>query len=163
MKSQMNTLLKSILAATFLMSAGTTFAQDSDFKPGKPGQRSQRGMQGMPVVDHMMRAIRSLDISDEQQTDIRAVMQELKTEVMPIMEEMQDGQLQLRELIKADEYDEGAVAELAAREGDLAAERMVISSRALSEVYGYLTKEQRVELEEMAAQRMERRSKKRES
>ena len=156
----MNTLLKTILAVTFLMSAGVSFAQDTGFGPGKPGQRGQRGMQGMPAVENMMRAIRHLDISDEQQADIRAVMQEMKTEIMPIMEEIKANHLQLRELIKADAYDEGAVAGLAAKEGVLAAERMVISSRALSEVYGYLTDEQRAELEEMAEQRMERRSEK---
>ena len=157
----MNTLLKTILAVTFLMFAGVSFAQDTGYGPGKPGQHHQRGMQGMPAVDNMMRAIRRLDISDEQQADIRAVMQEMKTDVGPIMEEMKAGHLQLRELIKADEYDEGAVAGLAAKEGVLAAERMVITSRALSEVYGYLTDEQRAELEEMAEQRTERRSEKR--
>jgi len=157
MKSQMNTLLKSILAATFLISVGTTFAQGT----GKPGQRGPRGAQGMPAVEQMMRAIQSLDTSDEQKADIRDIMQKMKTEVTPILEEMKDGQLQLRELIKADEYDEGAVAGLAAREGDLTAERMVITSRAFSEVYGYLTEEQRAELEEMVAQRMERRREKR--
>jgi len=158
MKSQMSTLLKCVLAASFLMSAGTTIAQDNEFGPG---QRGPRGMQGMPAVENMMRAIRRLDISDEQQANIRAVMQEMKTEIKPIMEETKAGHLQLKELVKADEYDENAVAGLAAKEGDLVAERMVITSRALSEVYGYLTDEQRAELEEMAAQRMERRSEKR--
>jgi len=157
MKNQINTLLKFILAATFLMSSGTTFAQGT----GKPGQRGPRGAQGMPAVEQMMRAIQRLDTSDEQKADIRDVLQKMKTEVAPILEEMKDGQLQLRELIKADEYDENTVAGLAAKEGDLAAERMVITSRAFSEVYGYLTEDQRSELENMAAQRMERRSGKR--
>ncbi len=158
MKSQMNTLLKTILAATFLISAGTTLAQDND---NRPGQRGQRSMQGMPVVEQLMRSLRRLDLSDEQQASIRGVMQGMKTEIRPIMDEMKAGHMQLRELVKADEYDENAVAGLAAREGDLTAERMVITSRALSEMYGYLTDEQRAELEEMAAQRMERRSQKR--
>lgn len=158
MQIHMNTLLKSILATSFLMTAGTTIAQDNE---SGPGQRGPRGMQGMPAVENMMRAIHRLDISDEQQTAIRAVIQEMKTELKPIMEEMKAGHLQLRELVKANEYDENAVAGLAATEGDLAAERMVITSRALSEVYGHLSDEQRAELEEMAAQRMERRSEKR--
>ena len=160
MQSQMNTLLKSILATSFLMSAGASFAQDDNFGPSK---RGPRGMQGMPVVEQLMGALHRLDLGDEQQTSIRAVMQEMKTEVRPIMEEMRAGHMQLKKLIKADEYDENAVATLAAKEGDLAAERMVISSRALSEVYGYLTEEQRAELEEIAAQRMDRRSNKRKS
>ena len=157
----MTTLLKTILAVTFLMSAGTSFAQDAGYGPGKPGQRGQRGMQSMPAVENMMRAIHRLDISDEQQADIRAVMQAMKTELSPIMEETKASHLQLKELIKADVYNEGAVAGLAAKEAVRFAERIVITSRALSEVYGYLTDEQRAELEEMAALRMERRSEKR--
>ena len=149
------TMLKTILATTFLMSAGMAFAQNND---NGPGQRGQRGMQGMPAVENMMRALHRLDLSDEQQANVRAVMQDMKTEIRPLMDEMRTGHMQLRELIKADKYDDDAVAALAAREGDRVAERMVITSRALSEVYGYLTDEQRAELEEMAALRMERRS-----
>jgi len=158
MQNRIKPILMTVLAAAFLMSASASFAQDDGYGPGK---RGQRGMQGMPAVEQLMRAIHRLDLGDEQQAGIRAVMQEMKAEVRPIMEEMKAGHLQLKELVKADEYDEGTVAGLAAREGDLAAERMVITSRALSEVYGYLNDEQRAELEEMATQRMERRSEKR--
>lgn len=158
MNTPITTMLKTILAATLLMSAGVAFAQNNDYGPG---QRGQRSMQGMPAVENMMRALHHLDLSDVQQTNVRAVMQEMKAEVRPIMGEMKASHLQLRELVKADVYDENAVSGLAAKEGDLVAERMVITSRALSEVYSYLTDEQRAELEEMAALRMERRSEKR--
>lgn len=164
MKTPMKNILKTILAATFLMSAGASFAQDTDAgsgKPGKPGARGQRSMQGMPMVEHLMHALHRLDLDEEQKTSIRAVMKNMKAEVRPVMEEMKHGHQQLKGLIKADEFDEDAVAELAAKEGDLTAQRVMISSRALSEVYSFLTGEQRVELEEMAAERMERRSKKR--
>jgi Spy/CpxP family protein refolding chaperone len=80
-------------------------------------------------------------------------MQALKAEVRPIMQATKAGHLQLKELIKADSYDEQAVAALADKEGNLAAERMMITSRALSEVFSQLTDEQRSQLDEMAAQR----------
>jgi hypothetical protein len=50
---------------------------------------------------------------------------------------------------------------LAEQEGALAAERLIIASRAMSAVYGQLTDEQRVELETMATERAERRAEKR--
>jgi protein CpxP len=158
MQNRVNILLITIVTATFLMSASTSFAQDDGYGPGK---RGQRGMQGMPVVEQLMHALHRLELGDEQRASIRAVMQEMKSEIRPLMGEMKASHLQLKELVKADEYDEDAVATLAAKEGDLAAERVVITSRALSEVYGYLTDEQRVELEEMAAQREERRDERR--
>ena len=45
--------------------------------------------------------------------------------------------------------------------GALAAERLIIASRAMSAVYGQLTDEQRAELEIMAAERAAKRTEKR--
>lgn len=157
----MNKLIITVISTLLLTSAGTALAQGFYGGPGNKGQHQQRGMQAMPVVEQVMRGIRRLDLSDEQRESIRAVIQGLKTEVQPIMLEMKAGHLQLRELIKADSYDEDAVAALAEKEGSLAAERLMITSQALSEVLGHLTEEQRAELDEMAAERMARRGERR--
>lgn len=133
---------------------GTLLAQD--YNDG-PDQRQRRGAQGIPVVEHFMRALKRLDLSEEQKESIHTLMQQLKTEAGPVTYEMKAGHLRLKELIKADEYDENAVAELAAKEGNLAAERIVITGRTLSQVFSYLTEDQRARLDEMAAQRAERR------
>lgn len=163
----MKALMKTFLAAAFLVSTGAVLAQGAGFGPGKGGpgnfgpggQRGmQGGMQGMPMVQNVVRGLRRLDLSDEQIENVQAVMQNLRTEAGPVRDEMWASHMQLRELIKADDYDENAVAALAAKEGELAAERIMMASRALSEVYGYLTAEQRAELDEMYAQRMVRRA-----
>lgn len=153
----MTTFMKTILAATFLMSAGTTFAQDADSGPGHSGPRAHHGMQGMPMVEHLKRALHRLDLSDEQKESIRTIMQDMKAELGPIMTEMKAGHMHLKEFIKSDEYDEDAVAELATKEGKLVAERVIIAGRALAQVYSYLTDAQRAQLDEMAAQRMQHR------
>ena len=105
---------------------------------------------------------RHLDLSDDQKADIKAIMHDLKTEERELAKEMKLGHEQLKELIKADSFDEEAVSRLADQEGALTAQRLMISSRALSEVYAQLTGEQRNELEIMAAKRAERRADKRE-
>ena len=71
------------------------------------------------------------------------------------------GHEKLKGLIKAENYDEQAVAEVAEQEGALAAERLILASRAMSEVYAQLTNEQRLELESMAAERTAKRAEKR--
>ena len=159
----MKTLTTSILAATLFMSFGPAIAQDSEYESRKSSssQRGQRSMQAMPMVEKLMHALHRLDLSEEQRISIKAVMQEMKAEIRPIMGEMKAGQLQLKSLIKSDVYDETAVAELARIEGDLSAQRIVISSRAMSEVFGYLTDEQREELDLMAEQRKQRHAGKR--
>ena len=68
---------------------------------------------------------------------------------------------QLKELIKADTFDESAVSALARKEGDLAAERLLSASRATSNVYGQLTDEQRAQLASMAEERQAKRAERR--
>ncbi len=155
----MNKLTTTIISSLLLTIAGMTLTQDAYGEPGRKGQHQQRerGMQAMPIVDKLMHAIRRLDLDDAQKDSIRVVMQDLKAGVHPLMQETKAGQLELKELIKADTYDEGAVAALAEQEGALAAERLMITSKALSDIFSQLTDEQRSELETMAEERHERR------
>ena len=157
----MNKISITIITTLLLTISGMALAQDFYGEPGNKGQRHQRGMQGMPMVDQIMRSLRRLDLEDEQRESIRAIMQGLKAETSPVMQKTKAVHLQLKELIKADVYDADAVAALAVQEGDFAAERLMITSRALSQIYSQLTPEQRDELETMAMERQERRADKR--
>ena len=156
-----NMISRTILAALLITLMGTALAQDPIAEPTRKGHKQQRGNHAMPAVAGMMRGIRHLDLSEEQKTDIKIIMQELKAEERQLKMEMKLGHEQLKELIKADSFDEEAVAAVADQEGALAAERLIIASRALSEVYAQLTDEQRAELETMATERAAKRAGKR--
>ncbi len=162
----MNTLNKlligTMISGLLLTAVDTALAQNPDRERGKKGQHHQREIQAMPVVGQLMRGIRHLDLDDEQNENIKALMQGLKEEVRSLMEESKAGHLQLKELIKANSYDEQAVAALAEKEGKLITERLLITSRALSEVLSQLTDEQRAELDAMAEHRKQHRSERRE-
>ena len=157
--------ITSVMITTLLFAfSGNALAQETvseSAEPAKKGRQHQRGPQAMPAVDRMMRAIRHLDLDDEQKAGIKLTMQNLRTDERALKKEMKDGHAQLKELIQADTYDEAAVASIAEKEGALVAERLIITSRAMSEVYGQLTDEQRLELEAMAAERLARRGEKR--
>ncbi len=161
----MNLLTKIITATVFttllLGAAGTALAQDSDTGPNKQGRHHKRGGESMPPVDQLMRAIKKLELSEEQKTSIKGIMHGLKMETRPLANEMRAGHDQLKELIKADSFDEAAVTTLAEKEGALAAERLIVTSRAMSKVFAQLTDEQRAELETMAEERAEKRAEKR--
>ena len=161
----MNKLAKNVtrtILVTLLMTAmGTALAQDPVDEPGNKRMQHQRGHQAAPGVDRMMRAIRHLDLSETQKSDIKAIMHGVKAENRQIAREIGAGHDQLNELIKADIFDESAVAALAEQEGALAAERLMITSRAMSQVYGLLSDEQRAELEVMAERRKEKHAEKR--
>jgi protein CpxP len=155
----MNKLITTIMTSLLLTIAGLTLSLDAYGEPGRKGQHQQRerGMNAMPVIDKVMHAIRRLDLDEAQRDSIRVIMQDLKAGVHPLMQETKAGHLELKELIKADTYDEDAVAALAEQEGALASERLVITSKALSDIFSQLTDEQRDQLETMAEERHERR------
>ena len=156
MKNMKDMMTGTFLTTLLLASMSTAIAQDPVADPVNYAQKNrhhQRGSQSMPAVERMMRGIRHLDLSDEQKANIKGIMKGLKAEVRPLAKEIKSGHEQLKELIKAESFDEQAVAALAENEGALAAERLIIASRAMSAVYTQLTDEQRAELESMAAER----------
>ncbi len=157
-----NRITNAIIATLFLSLAGTAMAQDGMGEHTRKGQHHRRADHQMPVVEHMMRAVYHLDLSDEQSANIRIIMQGLKTQERSRMKEMKSIQTQLKALIKADTFDEPAVAALAGKEGDMAAVRLLNTSRAMSQVYAQLTDTQRAELETMAEERQARRAERRE-
>ena len=152
----MNKLIITVISSLLLMSAGMAMAQGPEGRPGNKARHHQGGMQAMPAVEKIMRAIRQLDLGEQQKADIKAVMQGLKEDVRPLMLDTRANHEQLKDLVKAVDFDQEAVAAVAESEGDLAAKRLMLTSRALSNIYNLLTGEQRDELEAMAAQRQER-------
>ena len=157
-----NSLARTILVTLLMTVMGSALAQNPVNEPGQKRMQHQRGQRAAPGVERMMRAVWHLDLSETQKSDIKAIMHGLKAENSQIAKEMRAGHDQLKELIKADIFDETAVAALAEQEGAMAAERLMITSRAISQVYGMLTDEQRVELEAMAERRRGKRAERRE-
>lgn len=162
MKKLTTTTIITMIATLLLTAAGTTFAKGPGGESGKKGQRHNRSAQAMPAVDQLMRGIRRLDLNAAQEESVKAVMQGMKEETRPIMRETKALHMQLKDLVKADVYDAEAVAAIAEQEGDLAAERIMISSKAISEVFSQLTDEQREQLETMAQEHKERVAERRE-
>ena len=157
----MNKLVITLITTMLLASTGAVLAKDGYGGPGKKAQHHQRGPQTMPVIDQMIKALRRLDLDDSQKDQVKAVMQDMKQQLKPIMKETKAGHQQLKNLIKAEVYDAKAVAALAKAEGKMAADRIEIAGKALSDIYSQLTEEQRARLESMAEDRQERRKEKR--
>jgi Spy/CpxP family protein refolding chaperone len=158
MKNPISKISIFLLTSMLLILAGTALAHDPAHAHHMQVRHHARENQSLPIVDMTMRAIRHLDLSDEQRAGIRTIMQDLKANEGPLKQALKDSHEQLKDLIKAESYDEQAVMTLAEKEGALVAERLVISSRAMSEIYAQLTDEQRAEIETMAAERAARRA-----
>ena len=157
----MNKLLVILTSALALTVSSTGFSQDDGMKPYKQRPNHHRGAPGMPVVGRLFHAIKRLDLDETQETSLREIMDTMREDLRPVMEATREGHMQLKELIDADTYDETVVTSIADKQGDLAAERLIITSRAMSDALQLLTEEQRAELESMAEERRERRAERR--
>ncbi len=149
----MKALLTTIFAAALLTLAGSAFARGGDFGHGR---HHAGGAPGYPAFEHFRHALHKLDLSDQQETDIKAAMQSLKKDMQPLMEDMHANHEQLRTLVTAKSYDKDAVAAVAKKEGELVTRRTILTSEAMSHMLGYLTDEQRAKLEQMHSERMQR-------
>ncbi|OZB20535.1 MAG: hypothetical protein B7X58_01035 [Marinobacter sp. 34-60-7] len=120
-------LLGSALIALSL--AVPAFAQQA------PGQGDQ--------VDQLAQMV---GLSDEQQADIRAIIDEMQGEIGELRQNAQQLQQALQGEIKAD-YDESAIRENAEELGDVTGEIAALSALMQSRVDAVFTDEQRDELD----------------
>jgi Spy/CpxP family protein refolding chaperone len=157
----MNKLIITIAGTLVLTLCSAAVAQDYTSDPGKKRQHQQRGMQPMPAVEQIFRSLRRLDLDDDQKAGFKSIMEAMKVDIRPIMAETKQGYLALKELVSAEILDEAAIAAIAQKEGQLTAERIMISSQALSSALKLLTNEQRAELQTMNSERQKKRDERR--
>ena len=141
----------SLLIAVLLLAASTAFAERGprhDRMNQRPG-----GEFGTQVIEHLTRAIRQLDLSDEQRESIRSDLKGLKESLQPTIKELHQGRKELHGLVTADSYDADAVSAIAENQGDLVAEITTIASGAAAGVLAQLSDEQRAELMAMGEER----------
>lgn len=159
----MNKLIATVFAGVMLVAVGSVTAGDRSDGPGKHGKNHQRGPEGSMMIERFQHELRQLDLSDEQKASVKVIMSDLREQSRLIREERKDNQFLLKDLIKADTWDEAAAAQLAATEGDLSAQSTLLTSKALSDIYSQLTVDQKAELAANVEDRKERREAKREA
>jgi len=101
------------------------------------------GMHGRGV----MMALRALDLTDEQKTKVKEIMEASKSTVQPIHEQMKANHEKLADL--KGNFDETAVTEIADSQGDLTAQLIVTRQRVKSEIFAILTDEQKAKAEQL--------------
>ena len=154
----MNNRIKFYLLLTGLLLAGNSVSGEHGTHQDRMHQRGGPGGPGMaaPVIQHLTRAIRRLDLSSEQEEFIRADLEGLRGTLKPLLMELHEAKRELMGLITASEYDAEAVAINAEQQGILTAEITIITSDAASAVLAQLNEEQRAELKALGEERRAR-------
>lgn len=148
----MTNRLKVSLLVAGLMLATTSIAAERGPHTERMQQRGGPEMAGQ-VIKRLARAVRQLDLSEEQQAATRAEFEGFRESVKPLVKELHQGRIALHEAVTDDIYDADAVAGLAQQQGKLVTEITIVTSEAAAAVLARLSDEQRAELKAMAEER----------
>ena len=102
---------------------------------------------------------RAIDLTDEQKTQIRSIMQSSREANAGVRQQLAELRTQMHEVTKAAQFDEARFRQLAQQQAALTTEMKVSRARTMSTIHNtVLTAEQRAKLDEMAAKRAEKRT-----
>ena len=151
-------------AALALVAAGMyATAQDTNDSPrpeigrrGPDGPAGRGGFlgRGGPMLREL--ALGRLDLSDDQQTKVRGIMESHHEELRAMAERQRTANEALRQAETADTFDEGLVRVRAAERAVVEADAAVARARLHAEISQILTPEQRTKARELRSQMEQR-------
>ncbi len=109
---------------------------------GGPGMH-----RGMGPGKRFARMARKLDLTAEQQTQIKAILEAERENVAPLRKQLAETRVKILKAVKAEPFDEAAVRSLASSQNDARVEVIVSRARVRSRILALLTPEQREQAE----------------
>jgi Spy/CpxP family protein refolding chaperone len=110
--------------------------------PGFTGRGRRGEGMGMGTGRHFERMARALDLTAEQKTQIRTVLDAEREKTAPLRQQLAETRDRMRRLVETVPYDEAAVRNLASSQEKTRVELIVSRTHALNRVYALLTPEQ---------------------
>lgn len=144
MKSIRFRLLLSVLAV--LLGTAIAKSQTAEETPAPPPMHAHYGMH-----EHMMGFFaKQLNLTDDQKSQMKAIMQKEHPTMKPLFEQQHQIDLQLRQYVEG-QFDQGKVQALANQKAQIEAQLTVQQTRIHNEMYQLLTPDQQAKLKEMQA------------
>ena len=139
-----------LLVAALAVFLGTAIAKSQTADAPAPPPMHGHG-HGFEMGEHMLGFFTDmLNLSDAQQTQIKAVMQKEHPVIKPLMQHSRQIDKQLREYAQGT-YDEGKVRTLATQKAQVDLELTVQRTRIHNELFQLLTPDQQTKMKEIAA------------
>src|ERR1700730_9979135 len=105
----------------------------------------RHGRANRPIIDRIVsRITRQLDLTDDQQTQVKSILEAERSKVAPLLAEAAKNRQQLHESTASGKFDEAQVRSLATRQAQTMTEMIVEKERVKTRIYNeVLTAEQR--------------------
>jgi periplasmic protein CpxP/Spy len=139
--------LTAIILAAAAGLAGTAMAQG----PGRgfgPGFRHHSGW----MLRHMTK---ELNLTTDQQNQIKNIMQAEKTKTRPLMQQMRQNEQQQNAAINGN-FDEAQARAFASKQAQIMSDLIVEKQRTKSQIYAVLTPEQRQKAQQLMQERQQK-------
>ena len=121
-------------------------AQSADAPPPPPMHGHEFGMPG-PMMKFLAD---KLNLTDEQKSEMKAVMEKAHPAMKPLFEQQHQIDLQLRQYVEGN-FDESKVQALAAQKAQIQAQMTIAETRVHNQMYALLTADQQTQLKQMEA------------
>jgi Spy/CpxP family protein refolding chaperone len=95
---------------------------------------------------------KELNLTDEQKTQAKAILQKDRATVKPLMQQSREIELQMRQSAEGSTFDEAKVRSLATQKSQVEAELDVQRTRIHNQLFQILTPEQQSKMKELEAQ-----------
>lgn len=135
-----------IAALAVVMGSAIARSQTADAPPAPPAHAHMHHMGG-PGMEFFSR---KLNLTDEQKTQMKAVMEKAHPTMKPLMQQQHQIDLQLRQYVHGT-FDQAKVQALANQKAQIQAQLTVAETQVHNQLYQLLTAEQQSQLKEMEA------------
>ena len=153
MRKLTQTLLISSILTVSAVAAGTAFAGHGKGGACFHGKHMGMGHGGFDSERRLERMTQKLDLSAEQQDQIKAIFDANQAERQALRENMQQNREALRNLMTTDSPNEADIRALAETQGQFKANMIVMKAKTRQAIAAVLTDEQKAKMQAMRDKR----------
>jgi protein CpxP len=116
------------------------------------GRMHRGGLAGGFGGGGFVRMAEKLNLSDEQKTQVKTILEDSKTRIKPIMESLRENHKQAENLGTDGTFNEAQVNQIAANQAEITKQLFIEKEKTKAQIFALLTPEQRTEAAKMKEQ-----------
>jgi len=139
-----------LLIAFVAVLMGSVVAKSQTAEDAAPAPPMHGHHMGMGMEGHMHFLAAKLNLTDDQKTQMKALMQKERPTMQPLHQQERQIDQQLRQYVEGN-FDQAKVAALAAQKAQIQAQLTVEETKIHNQLYQLLTDDQKTQLKQMMA------------